>query len=139
MLLSHQEMCQDILEDLDIIHLAKNRDEFDDLTRLAVVMWQEWSDEDGDAMDEFIQYFLKTWVFSKQSFWFLGAGPISHNNGVEGCNCFLKRDTKFKHRQLLGTFISNALIVTRQFSKKDHHRITCDRKDLVSDEDERKG
>ena len=68
-----------------------------------------------------------------------GAGPIDHNNGLEGTNRDIKRTKVLRDKQKLGSFLSNALEIVKGWSKKDDSRLFCDISDLITLEEKTKG
>ena len=59
-----------------------------------MMFYFKWLSLDVEKINEFIGYYHETWVNSTESNWFVGAGPIEHNNGIEGTNAEIK--TKIK-------------------------------------------
>ena len=73
----------EILDDLAAIQLSENRFEFD---QANMMFYFKWLSLDHEKVNEFIGYYHETLVNSTESNWFVGAGPIDHNNGIEGTN-----------------------------------------------------
>ena len=119
----------EILDDIAAIQLAEKRSEFDQANMMFYFKWLSLGHE---KIDEFIGYYNETWVASTESNWFVGAGPIDHNNGVEGTNSDIKRTKVLRDKQKLGPFINNAVSIVEGWSKKDDSRLYCDKTDLVT-------
>ena len=124
------------LEDIKAIQLSENRREFQEANTMFYVKWLSISVE---KIDQFIGYYHEQWVNSRESNWFSGAGPIDHNNGLEGTNRDIKRTKVLRDKQKLGPFLSNALEIAKGWSKKDDSRFFCDISDLITLEEKTKG
>ena len=99
---------KEILEDIKAIQLSETRDEFQEANTMLYVKWLSLG---IDKVDQFIGYYHQQWVNSKQSNWFVGAGPLDHNNGLEATNRDIKRTKVLRDKQKLGPFLSNALSI----------------------------
>ena len=108
------------LEDIKAIQLSENRREFQEANTMFYVKWLSISVE---KIYQFIGYYHEQWVNSRESNWFSGAGPIDHNNGLEGTNRDIKRTKVLRDKQKLGPFLSNALEIAKGWSKKDDSRL----------------
>ena len=80
------------------------------------------------SIEDFIEYYHKQWVASNESNWFVGAGPIDHNNGLEGTNWDIKRTKVLRDKQKLGLFISNAFGIVEGWSMTEDSKLFCDKK-----------
>ena len=129
-------MKKKILEDIKAIHLSETRDEFQEANTMLYVKWLSLG---IDKVDQFIGYYHQQWVNSRESNWFVGAGPLDHNNGLEATNRDIKRTKVLRDKQKLGPFLSNALSIVKGWSKKDDYRLFCDKQELVSLEEKTKG
>ena len=87
---------KEILEDIKAIQLSENRREFQEANTMFYVKWLSISVE---KIDHFIGYYHEQWVNSRESNWFSGAGPIDHNNGLEGTNRDIKRTKVLRDKQ----------------------------------------
>ena len=119
---SHSE---EIKHDISVIQLSKTREEFDEANSMFYVKWLSLDD---DKINKFIDYYHKYWVTSKQSNWFVGAGPLHHNNGLEGTNWDIKANKVVRQKQKLGDFLINALSIVHKFSTKPDERLFCEKK-----------
>ena len=118
----------EILDDIRSIQLSENRDEFDEANKM---FYFKWLSLDIEKINDFIGYYNDTWVASTESNWFSGAGPIDHNNGIEGTNADIKKNKVLRSKQKLGSFIKNAVSIVDGWSKKDDSRLFCEKKDLA--------
>ena len=82
------------------------------------MFYVKWLSLGIEKNDQFISYYHKQWVNSQESNWFVGAGPIDHNNGLEATNRDIKRSKIMRDKQKLGAFITNALEIVKGWSKK---------------------
>ena len=73
------------------------------------MFYVKWLFVEDEKIEKFIEYYHHNWVASKQSNWYVGAGPLHHNNGLEGTNWDIKANKLVTQKQKLGDFISNAL------------------------------
>ena len=119
----------EILDDIAAIQLSQNREEFD---QANMMFYFKWLSLDVEKINEFIGYYHETWVNLTESNWFVGAGPIDHNNGIEGTNADIKKTKVLRDKQKLGAFINNAISIVEGWSKKDDSRLYCDKSNLVS-------
>ena len=92
----------------------------------------KWLDTGDSAIDAFVAYYNLQWVKSPESNWFVGAGPIDHNNGIEGTNDDIKKTKVIRDKQKLAPFTSNALDIVEGWSKKDDSRLYADKAELLS-------
>ena len=83
-----KEAAKIILGDISEIQLSQSRKEFEKANELFLVKWLETGDE---RIDSFVAYYNLQWVNSPESNWFVGAGPVDHNNGIEGTNDDIKK------------------------------------------------
>ena len=127
---------KEILEDIRAIQLSENREEFQESNTMFYVKWLSLGIE---KIDQFIGYYHEQWVNSRESNWFVGAGPIDHNNGLEATNRDIKRTKVMRDKQKLGAFITNALEIVKGWSKKDDSRLLCNIAELVTLEEKTKG
>ena len=67
-----------------------------------------------------------------ESNWFVGAGPIDHNNGIEGTNSDIKKTKVLRDKQKLGALIKNAISIVKDWSKKDDSRLYCEKAKLIN-------
>ena len=88
-----KKFSNEILDDIAAIQLAEKMSEFD---RANMMFYFKWLSLGHEKIDEFIGYYNETWVASTESNWFVGAGPIDHNNVVEGTNSDIKRTKVLK-------------------------------------------
>ena len=89
---------KEILDDIKAIQLSETREEFQEVNTMFYVKWLSLGIE---QIDQFIGYFHEQWVNSKESNWFVGAGPIDHNNGLEATNRDIKRTKVLRDKQKL--------------------------------------
>ena len=106
------------MEDFRVLQTCQSRPEFDAMSEKFLDEWMLISDE----MDTFLAYFDKTWLKSKESNWFAGAGPLNHNNGLEGRNRDIKNNKVLRPRQPMGDFIKNAFDIVKIMSIDDHRK-----------------
>ena len=124
-----KDVAKDLIEDISVIQLSQNRNEFDKANELFLLKWLNA----GDAkIDTFVAYYNLQWVQSAESNWFVGAGPIDHNNGIEGTNDDIKKRKTIRDKQPLGAFLQNALDIVEGWSKKDDSRLYCRKANLIS-------
>ena len=126
---SDKNLAAELKYDLSVIQLSQTRAEFDEANNMFYVKWLSLGDE---KINKFIDYYHKTWVASKQSNWFVGAGPLHHNNGLEGQNQDIKANKVVRNKQKLGAFLQNAISIVHKFSIKPDERLFCPKEELVS-------
>ena len=52
----------------------------------------KWFQIENESVLRFLEYYNKQWVISTESNWFVGAGPIDHNNCLEAQNADIKQN-----------------------------------------------
>ena len=124
-----KEAGKNILDDISAIQLSQSRKEFDKVNELFLVKWLETGNE---TIDTFVAYYNLQWVQSPESNWFVGAGPVDHNNGIEGTNEDIKKTKVIRDKQKLAAFTSNALDIVEGWSRKDDSRLNAAKADLIS-------
>ena len=58
-------------------------------------------------------YYNLQWVNSPERNWFVGAGPVDHNNGIEGTNDDIKKTKVIRDKQNLQHLQAMLLILLR--------------------------
>ena len=124
-----KEAAKDILDDIATIQLSQSRKEFDKANELFL---GKWLDTGTETIDAFVAYYNLQWVQSPESNWFVGAGPVDHNNGIEGTNEDIKKTKVIQDKQKLAAFTKNALDIVEGWSLKDESRLYASKADLVS-------
>ena len=129
-----KQYISDIKMDISQIQLSQTRKEFDLSWNLFKDKWKNIED---DQINTFLSYFESTWVKSKESNWFAGAGSLDHNNGLESKNGDLKRTKIIRPKQKIGTFYNNCKSIVYQESKLNDKewRLFCDPRDLITVDD----
>ena len=93
-----KEAAKNILDDISAIQLSQSRKEFGKANELFLVKWLETGEE---KIDSFVAYYNLQWVNSPESNWYVGAGPVDHNNGIEGTNDDIKKTKVIRDKQNL--------------------------------------
>ena len=104
-------------------------------------MKEKWTLIGDDKVDKFYDYYTDTWVKSKESNWFAGAGSLDHNNGLEAKNNDLKKTKLIRTKQKVGAFYNNCKIIVYKESKLNDKevRLWCDPMDLITLNDQKEG
>ena len=124
-----KNLLNEILRDVSTIQLSRNKNEFD---HANMMFYFKWLSLDHEKVNSFIGYYNETWVHSLESNWFVGAGPIDHNNGIEGTNSDIKKTKVLRDKQKLGALIKNAISIVKDLSKKDDSRLYCEKAELIN-------
>jgi len=92
-----------ILQEIDILQTANNRENFDLASKL---FFQKWSDSGYHGVSEFCNYFEHNWIRINSN-WFEGAAPKSPstNNGLESINRTIKSEITKYERLPLSRFL----------------------------------
>ena len=108
-----KEVSEEIMSDIAIIQLSQNREEFDEANLL---LYSKWFEDQNESVHSFLEYYHKQWVISSESNWFVGAGPIDHNNGLEATNADIKQNKLIRNKQQIGAFLINALEIVKSLA-----------------------
>lgn len=101
-----------ILDDIGLLQLAANREEFDAMSTLFLKKWKELE-------PDFISYFKNEWLTSRCN-WFEGAADYtpSTNNALESHNSNIKRNWTFRKRLQMNQFFVAMIEMTVAASQK---------------------
>jgi len=107
------EFRDDLMDDIDTLQLASNKDVFDKGKYIFIKKWL------SKKQKQFIDYMKNMWLSTHQN-WYEGVAShtASQNNALESHNLVIKKEDTFRERMPLSRFLQQCLDSAGKWSKQ---------------------